>query len=76
MSGECNALWRLMHFLMGLDDMFSSVRSLILTSEPLPDIKSSFATLFKDESHRNNHVASKSTKFGHAAFAARPNNNN
>ncbi|GKD65971.1 hypothetical protein Tco_1308079, partial [Tanacetum coccineum] len=32
-------LLRLMQFLMGLDDVFRSVRSLILTTEPLPDVK-------------------------------------
>ena len=66
-------LLRLMQFLMGLDDSFSSVRSLILTTEPLPDVKSAFATLSRDDSHRNSHVASKSVKTGSAAFAARPN---
>ncbi|GKF44888.1 hypothetical protein Tco_0131440 [Tanacetum coccineum] len=43
-------LLRLMQFLMGLDDVFRSVRSLILTTEPLPDVKSTFATLCRDES--------------------------
>ncbi|GJU90676.1 ribonuclease H-like domain-containing protein [Tanacetum coccineum] len=44
---------RLMQFLMGLNDVYSSVRSLILTTEPLPDLRSAFATLSRDESHRN-----------------------
>ncbi|GJU16483.1 hypothetical protein Tco_1144449 [Tanacetum coccineum] len=60
-------LLRLMQFLMGFDDMFSYVRSIILTIEPLPDVKSAFVTLSMDESHRNSNVASKSVKSGHAA---------
>ena len=52
------------------------MRSLILTTEPLPDVKSAFATLSRDDSHRNSHVASKSVKSGSAAFAARPNTGN
>ncbi|PWA58642.1 zinc finger, BED-type [Artemisia annua] len=43
---------------------------------PLPDVKSAFATLSRDDSHRNSQVASKSVKTGSAAFAARPNNGN
>ncbi|GKD59130.1 hypothetical protein Tco_1296639, partial [Tanacetum coccineum] len=61
-------LW-LMQFLMRLDDMLSSVRSLILTTEPLPDVKYAFATLSKDESYMNSNVTSKSSKSGPTAFA-------
>ncbi|GKC75040.1 putative reverse transcriptase domain-containing protein, partial [Tanacetum coccineum] len=68
-----NQLLRLMQFLMGLDDMFSSVRSLILTTEPLPDVKFAFATLSRDESHMN---SNKTTKFGSTAFVVRPGNTN
>ncbi|GKA31860.1 hypothetical protein Tco_0718227, partial [Tanacetum coccineum] len=39
-------LLRLMQFLMGLDDVFSLVRSIILTMDPIPDVKFAFATLF------------------------------
>nr|GEZ41749.1 ribonuclease H-like domain-containing protein [Tanacetum cinerariifolium] len=67
---------RLMQLFIGLDDMFNSVRSLIMTTEPLPDVKLAFATLSRDESHRNSNMASKSVKLEPAAFAARPNNNN
>ncbi|GKD47042.1 ribonuclease H-like domain-containing protein [Tanacetum coccineum] len=56
--------------------LLSSVRSLILTTEPLPDVKSAFATLSRDESHRNSHSSSKTTKAEPTAFAARPSNNN
>ncbi|GJY14766.1 putative RNA-directed DNA polymerase [Tanacetum coccineum] len=41
---------------MGLDDVFNVVRSSILIIEPLPDVKSSYATLSRDESHRVNNV--------------------
>ncbi|GJZ58570.1 hypothetical protein Tco_0614064 [Tanacetum coccineum] len=73
---ECNALWRLMHFLMGLDDVFGFVRSLILTTKPLPDMKSAFSTLSRDGSYRNSHVPSKAVKSGPVAFAARSNEPN
>nr|GEV25611.1 ribonuclease H-like domain-containing protein [Tanacetum cinerariifolium] len=69
-------VFRLMQFLMGLDDVFGSIRSIILTTKPLPDIKSAFVILSKDESYRNSHVASKTVKFGPNAFAARTGNNN
>ncbi|GKC64300.1 RNA-directed DNA polymerase, eukaryota, reverse transcriptase zinc-binding domain protein, partial [Tanacetum coccineum] len=66
----------LMQFLMGLDDVFNSVRSIILTIEPIPDVKSAFATLSRDESHRNSQSSSKSVKPGPSAFASRPNSSN
>ncbi|GJR53416.1 ribonuclease H-like domain-containing protein [Tanacetum coccineum] len=49
---------RLMQFLMGLDDTYSVVRSQILTTKPLPDVKSALATLSRVESHKNNLVHS------------------
>ncbi|GJX26067.1 hypothetical protein Tco_0232363, partial [Tanacetum coccineum] len=73
---EHGQLLRLMQFLVGLDDMYSSVRSLILTMEPLPDVRSAFATLSRDESHRNCGSSSKSVKTGPTAFAVRPSNDN
>nr|GEW83783.1 putative Gag-polypeptide of LTR copia-type [Tanacetum cinerariifolium] len=69
-------LLRLMQFLMGLDDMYNSVRSLILTTEPLPDLRSAFATLSRDESHRNSGSSSKFIKTGPTAFVSRPSNGN
>ncbi|GJT45356.1 putative transcription factor interactor and regulator CCHC(Zn) family protein [Tanacetum coccineum] len=51
-------LLRLMQFLMGLDDVFNSVRSIILTIKPILDVKYAFATLSRDESHRNSHSSS------------------
>ncbi|GJR89190.1 ribonuclease H-like domain-containing protein [Tanacetum coccineum] len=69
---EHSQLLRLMQFLMDLNDVFSYVRTLILTIEPLPDVKSAFATLSRDDSYRSSNLTSKSAKSGPAAFAARP----
>nr|XP_043629902.1 uncharacterized protein LOC122601203 [Erigeron canadensis] len=53
-------LIRLMQFLIGLDDVYMSVRSTILTRDPLPNVKYAYALLSREESHRNassvNHV--------------------
>ncbi|GKA58315.1 hypothetical protein Tco_0757503 [Tanacetum coccineum] len=65
-------LLRLMPFLMGLE-VFAPVRSQILTIEPLPDVKSDFATLSGDESHRNSYVHNTGTKIGPSAFVTKPN---
>lgn len=69
---EHNQLIKLMQFLMGLDDVYSPIRSNILTSDPIPDVKSAFATLSRDESHRTNNVLS--VKSNPVAFVAKPNN--
>nr|GEU89080.1 ribonuclease H-like domain-containing protein [Tanacetum cinerariifolium] len=50
---EHNHLIKLMQFLMGLDDVYAPIRSIILTSEPIPDVKGAFATLSRDESNRD-----------------------
>ncbi|GKE06899.1 hypothetical protein Tco_1398917, partial [Tanacetum coccineum] len=63
-------------FLIGLDDVFNSVRSIILTTKPKPDVESAFATLSRDESHMNSHSSSKNVKVGPYAFATRPSNSN
>ncbi|GJQ96271.1 putative RNA-directed DNA polymerase [Tanacetum coccineum] len=68
-------LIRLMQFLMCLDDVFSNVRSNILITEPLPDVKSAFATIYRDESHRINSVHSVVNKTGSSsAFVSKSNN--
>ncbi|GJX66127.1 hypothetical protein Tco_0300470 [Tanacetum coccineum] len=69
-------LLMLMQFLMGLDDVFNFVRSIILTIELIPDVKFAFATLFRDDSHRNSQSSSKSMKDWPSAFAGRPNSSN
>ncbi|GKC16298.1 putative RNA-directed DNA polymerase [Tanacetum coccineum] len=67
-------LMRLMQFLMGLDDTYNVVRSQILTTEPLLDVKFAFATLSRVESHKNNLVHSSPTKPSSSAFVSRLNN--
>ncbi|GKB54782.1 ribonuclease H-like domain-containing protein [Tanacetum coccineum] len=69
-------LLRLMQFLMCLNDVFNYVRSIILTTQPIPEVKYAFATLSRDESHRNSHSTFKSVKVRPSAFAARSSNNN
>nr|GEW61933.1 hypothetical protein [Tanacetum cinerariifolium] len=72
-----NALWRQYDslFLMGLDEVYAPIRSIILTTDPIPDVKGAFATLSRDESHRSTH-SHYVIKFGNGntAFVARPNN--
>lgn len=63
-----------MQFLMGLDDVFSSDRRSILVIDPLPDVKYAFATLSRDESHRNSNVYNSSSKASSSAFIAKSNN--
>ncbi|GJZ00347.1 hypothetical protein Tco_0517776 [Tanacetum coccineum] len=47
-----NQLLKLMQFLMGLDDSYMKIRSSILSRETLPDVRSAYATIFSEESHR------------------------
>ncbi|GKB99844.1 ribonuclease H-like domain-containing protein [Tanacetum coccineum] len=47
-----NHLLKLMQFLMGLDDSYMQIRSSILSIEVLPDVRSAYATISSEESHR------------------------
>ncbi|GJW35939.1 ribonuclease H-like domain-containing protein [Tanacetum coccineum] len=47
-----NKLLKLMQFLMGLDDSYMQIRSSILSREVLPDVRSTYATISSEESHR------------------------
>ncbi|GJW51394.1 hypothetical protein Tco_0092745, partial [Tanacetum coccineum] len=47
-----NQLLKLMQFLMGLDDSYMQIRSFILSREVLPDVRSAYATISSEESHR------------------------
>ncbi|GJV31700.1 putative RNA-directed DNA polymerase [Tanacetum coccineum] len=47
-----NQLIKLMQFLMGLDDVYLPIRSNILSKDPLPSMKSAFAIIYGEESHR------------------------
>ncbi|GKA84189.1 putative RNA-directed DNA polymerase [Tanacetum coccineum] len=70
-----NQFIRLMQFLMDLDDVFSNVRSNILITEPLPDVKYAFATLSRDESYKINSIHSVVNKIGSTnAFVSKSNN--
>ncbi|GKE36478.1 hypothetical protein Tco_1459883, partial [Tanacetum coccineum] len=45
-------LLELMQFLMGLDDSYMQIRSSILSRDVLPDVRSAYATISSEESHR------------------------
>ncbi|GJU90604.1 ribonuclease H-like domain-containing protein [Tanacetum coccineum] len=47
-----NQLLKLMQFLMDLDDSYMRSRSSILSRETLPDVRSDYATIYSEESHR------------------------
>ncbi|GJX00809.1 ribonuclease H-like domain-containing protein [Tanacetum coccineum] len=47
-----NPLLKLMQFLMGLDDSYMQIISFILSREVLPDVRSAYATISSEESHR------------------------
>ncbi|GKC02238.1 hypothetical protein Tco_0993848 [Tanacetum coccineum] len=47
-----NQLLKLMQFLMSLDDSYMKIRSSILFREVLPDVRSAYATISSEESHR------------------------
>ncbi|GJT89708.1 ribonuclease H-like domain-containing protein [Tanacetum coccineum] len=47
-----NQLLKLMQFFMGLDDSYMQIRSSILSRETLLDVRSAYATIFSEESHR------------------------
>ncbi|XP_071712191.1 uncharacterized protein [Rutidosis leptorrhynchoides] len=69
-----NKVLKLMQFLMGLDDVYMSTRSNLLLRDPLPDVKSAFAMLSREESHRE--VSGIGTsKSQNSAFVAQTNNN-
>ena len=72
---EHNKLIKLMQFLMGLDEIYAPIRSIILTTDPIPYVKGAFATLSRDESHRSTHTHSTS-KSENTAFVSRSNPRN
>nr|GEX25028.1 ribonuclease H-like domain-containing protein [Tanacetum cinerariifolium] len=47
-----NQLMKLMQFLIGLDDIYMQIGNSILLRENLPDVKSAYAIIFSQESHR------------------------
>nr|GEW32669.1 hypothetical protein [Tanacetum cinerariifolium] len=64
-------LIKLMQFLMGLDDVYQPIRSNILTREPLPLVKTAFAVVSEEKSHRNVSIGSTSKPPSATAFAAK-----
>ncbi|GJW05199.1 ribonuclease H-like domain-containing protein [Tanacetum coccineum] len=47
-----NQLMKLMQFLMGLDDTYMQIGSFILSRETLPDVRSAYAIISNEKSHR------------------------
>ncbi|GKF66136.1 ribonuclease H-like domain-containing protein, partial [Tanacetum coccineum] len=47
-----NQLLKLMQFLMGLDDAYMQIRSSILSREVFPDVRSAYAIISSEESHK------------------------
>ncbi|GJX70300.1 hypothetical protein Tco_0307471 [Tanacetum coccineum] len=47
-----NQLMKLMQFFMGLDDGYMQIRSNILSRDEFPDVRSAYAIISSEESHR------------------------
>nr|GEU32723.1 ribonuclease H-like domain-containing protein [Tanacetum cinerariifolium] len=64
-----NQLMKLMKFLMGLDDSYMKIKSSILSEEVLPDVRSTYATISSEESHRvtSSSVSGQYGRLGHGA---------
>ncbi|GJR36964.1 ribonuclease H-like domain-containing protein [Tanacetum coccineum] len=70
---------KLMQFLMGLDDSFMLIRSSILSKEVLPNVRSAYATISSEESHKvaSSSVCGFSQRSQASAFVSNvPNRNN
>ncbi|KAI3673322.1 hypothetical protein L6452_39439 [Arctium lappa] len=81
-SCTCNAandfskhsqLIKLMQFLMGLDDNYVHIRSNILTTDPLPSVKTAFSLVSREESHRGVTKSSDTKGSQHTAFFGKTN---
>ncbi|GKB23668.1 putative transcription factor interactor and regulator CCHC(Zn) family protein, partial [Tanacetum coccineum] len=69
-------LIKLMQFLMGLDDVYQPIRSSLLTRDPIPDVKTAFSIISREESHRGSSSSSFGNKAQASVFAAKVHNNN
>ncbi|GKB47862.1 hypothetical protein Tco_0898615, partial [Tanacetum coccineum] len=70
-----NQLFRLMQFLMGLNDVYQPIRSNLLAREPLLDVKEAFNVVSRKESHRGLHPGTRSTRKAQpATFVVKTNN--
>ncbi|GKD74410.1 hypothetical protein Tco_1332692 [Tanacetum coccineum] len=66
---------KLMQFLMGLDDSYRQIRRSILSREVLADVRSAYATISSEESHRftAGSIAGSSQRNQASAFVSRAN---
>ncbi|GJS47308.1 ribonuclease H-like domain-containing protein [Tanacetum coccineum] len=55
-------LIKLMQFLMGLDDVYQPIRSSLLSRDPIPDLKTAFSIISREESHRGSSSSSSGNK--------------
>ncbi|GKD41946.1 ribonuclease H-like domain-containing protein, partial [Tanacetum coccineum] len=68
-------LIKLMQFLMGLDDVYQPIKSSLLTRDHIPDVKTAFSVIYKEESHRGSSSFS-GNKAQTSVFAPKVHNNN
>lgn len=73
---EHNPFLKLMQFLMGLDDVYLPVRSDILIRDPLPNVKTAFSIISREESHREIYSCSTEKRTDASFFAAQTFENN
>ncbi|XP_071712262.1 uncharacterized protein [Rutidosis leptorrhynchoides] len=69
-----NQFLKLMQFLMGLDSVYTTVRSQILTTDPVPNVKTAFSIISRDESHRLHTSNGNNIKGQTSAFAGKVGN--
>ncbi|KAJ0852860.1 putative RNA-directed DNA polymerase [Helianthus annuus] len=67
---DFSTLIKLMQFLMGLDDVYQSVRTNLLTRDPLPSVKVAFSVISREESHR---MSSTGSKVQNVSIVSKPN---
>ncbi|XP_071729158.1 uncharacterized protein [Rutidosis leptorrhynchoides] len=69
-----NKILKLNRFLMGLDDGFMHIRSNLLLRDPIPDVKTAFAVISREESHRSITSNQSSSKGQNTAFLSQVRN--
>nr|GEU72864.1 ribonuclease H-like domain-containing protein [Tanacetum cinerariifolium] len=75
-SAKHTQLIRIMQFLIGLNDIYQPIKSVILANNPLPNVKDAFYVLSREDFHRGLHLVGSSTnKSQCAAFVVKTNNN-
>ncbi|XP_071712240.1 uncharacterized protein [Rutidosis leptorrhynchoides] len=70
-----NQILKLMQFLMGLYDVYTPIRSHILTTDPVPTVKSAFSIISRDESHLLHSTHNNIPKTQTTAFVGKVDNN-